>query len=181
MKPALLTGAALLMAVSSGVFAPGVSAQGASTQKDATQKDVTQSTPVPPDQSSAGQVAPRPPGLGHTDSARTGSQADAGGLFTNVPVRTGFTSKVVGLSVYNSENADIGTIKDIAFDANGVQAYIVGVGGFLGLGEHYVAVRPSAITINYDLKNDKWRASMNTNADQLKSAPEFKYSSASAG
>jgi sporulation protein YlmC with PRC-barrel domain len=111
-------------------------------------------------------------------NARAGLQEDPGGLFANVPAQTGLSSKVVGLTVYNSENADLGTIKDIAFDANGVKAYIVAVGGFLGMGDHYVAVRPSAINITYDATKDKWQALMSTNVDQLKSAPEFKYSSA---
>jgi hypothetical protein len=173
MKPALLTGAALLMAVSSGAFAQGVSAQPAPTGQTITP------TGQPP-----ASLTPNPPGTGHLgainsmDNTRAGSQPDADGLFANVPAQTGLSSKLIGLSVYNSENTDLGTIKDIAFDANGVKAYIVAVGGFLGMGDHYVAVRPSAITISYDAAKDKWLAVMNTNVDQLKSAPEFKYSSA---
>ncbi len=31
-----------------------------------------------------------------------------------------------------------------------IKAYIVGVGGFLGMGDHYVAVSPSAINMSYD-------------------------------
>jgi hypothetical protein len=46
------------------------------------------------------------------------------------------------------------------------------------MGDHYIAVRPSAINITYDASKDKWQALMNTDVDQLKSAPEFKYSSA---
>jgi hypothetical protein len=55
------------------------------------------------------------------------------------------------------------------------QAYIVSVGGFLGMDEHYVAVNPSAITVAYNASDKKWHASMNATAEQLKSAPEFKY------
>jgi hypothetical protein len=55
------------------------------------------------------------------------------------------------------------------------QAYIVSVGGFLGLGEHYVAVSPSAVKVSYNSTDKKWHASMNASADQLKAAPEFKY------
>ena len=84
---------------------------------------------------------------------------------------------MVGLSVYNDANQDIGKIKDIAFDRNGVKAYIVAVGGFLGMGDHYVAVKPSAVHINRNSNSTQWRATMNTNADQLKAAPEYKYSS----
>ena len=54
-------------------------------------------------------------------------------------------------------------------------AYIVSVGGFLGMGEHYVAVNPSAVKVTYGDSDKKWHASMNANADQLKNAPEFKY------
>jgi hypothetical protein len=44
----------------------------------------------------------------------------------------------------------------------------------LGTGDHYVVVRPSAIS--FDAMDDKWHATMNANADQLKAAPEYKYS-----
>jgi hypothetical protein len=46
-----------------------------------------------------------------------------------------------------------------------------------GMGDHYVVVRPSAISFN--AKDDKWHAIMNANADQLKAAPEYKYSTKS--
>jgi hypothetical protein len=81
---------------------------------------------------------------------------------------------VVGLDVYNKDMQNIGTIKDIALDASGLNGYIVGVGGFLGMGDRYVVVRPSAISFN--AKDNKWHATMNANADQLRAAPEYKYS-----
>jgi hypothetical protein len=79
------------------------------------------------------------------------------------------------LEVYNEDKKNIGTIKDIALDADGLNGYIVNVGTFLGMGDHYVVVRPSAISFN--AKDGKWHAKMNVNADQLKAAPEYKYSS----
>jgi hypothetical protein len=97
------------------------------------------------------------------------------GAFASIPETDDLSSKVVGLDVYNNANQDIGTIKDIAFDSNGVRAYIVGVGGFLGMGDHYVAVQPSALQITYNAADKKWHAAMDTNADQLKKAPEYKY------
>jgi hypothetical protein len=45
------------------------------------------------------------------------------------------------------------------------------------MGDHYVVVRPSAI--NLDARDNQWQATMNVNADQLKAAPEYKYSSKS--
>jgi len=50
-------------------------------------------------------------------------------------------SKVVGLSVYNDNNESLGTINDLLMDKNGnTKAVVIGVGGFLGVGEHLVAV-----------------------------------------
>ena len=99
------------------------------------------------------------------------------GMFTYVPPHDELSSNVVGLDVYNRNKQNIGAIKDIALDASGLNGYIVDVGGFLGTGDHYVVVRPSAIS--FDAKDDEWHATMNANADQLKAAPEYKYSSKS--
>ena len=50
-------------------------------------------------------------------------------------------SKVVGLSVYNDNNQSIGSINDLLTDRNGsIKAVVLGVGGFLGMGAHLVAV-----------------------------------------
>jgi hypothetical protein len=109
-------------------------------------------------------------------NGKTGRSA-AAGAFTSVSAKDDMSSKVVGLDVYNKANQDIGTIKDVAYDADGVRAYIVGVGGFLGMGDHYVAVRPSAMTLSYNANEKQWHAAMDANADQLKAAPEYKYPS----
>jgi hypothetical protein len=111
----------------------------------------------------------------NASSQNKGASAD--GTFTNIPSGDRLSSGVIGLDVYNDQKQDIGTIKDLALDRSGLSAYIVGVGGFLGMGDHYVAVRPSAIRLSYDTDDKKWHATMNTNADQLKSAPEYKYPS----
>jgi sporulation protein YlmC with PRC-barrel domain len=50
-------------------------------------------------------------------------------------------SKVVGLSVYNDSNESLGSINDLLLDKSGnIKGVVVGVGGFLGVGEHLVAV-----------------------------------------
>jgi len=113
-----------------------------------------------------------------TSGSNTGSSdMRSGGMFANIPANDELSSKVVGLDVYNNANQNIGTIKDVAYDGARVNGYILGVGGFLGMGDHYVAVRPSAIKLSYDAKDKKWHANMDANADQLKAAPEFKYPS----
>src|SRR6188508_422309 len=50
-------------------------------------------------------------------------------------------SKLVGLNVYNDSNESLGSINDLLTDKNGdIKAVVIGVGGFLGVGEHLVAV-----------------------------------------
>jgi sporulation protein YlmC with PRC-barrel domain len=50
-------------------------------------------------------------------------------------------SKVVGLSVYNDNKDKLGSINDLLMDKSGnIKAVVLGVGGFLGMGEHLVAV-----------------------------------------
>ncbi len=86
------------------------------------------------------------------------------------------SSNVVELDIYNGQNNNIGKIQDIAFDTSKkVTGYILSVGGFLGMGTHYVAVNPDAVIVSYDAQNKVWKATMNATKDQLKSAPEFKY------
>ncbi|MBV8474678.1 MAG: PRC-barrel domain-containing protein, partial [Hyphomicrobiales bacterium] len=86
------------------------------------------------------------------------------------------SSNIVGLDVRNDQNASIGKIQDVAFDnSKALKGYIVSVGGFLGIGTHYVAVQPESVMIRYDANGKTWRATMNATKDQLKSAPEFKY------
>ena len=48
---------------------------------------------------------------------------------------------MVGLNVYNDKNESVGSINDLLTDKSGnIKAVVIGVGGFLGVGEHLVAV-----------------------------------------
>lgn len=50
-------------------------------------------------------------------------------------------SKLSGVDVYNDLNEKIGDISDVILDKSGkATAVIIGVGGFLGMGEHLVSV-----------------------------------------
>ena len=51
------------------------------------------------------------------------------------------SSKLVGVKVYNNNNENVGSIDDLLVDKSGnVKGVVIGVGGFLGMGEHLVAV-----------------------------------------
>jgi sporulation protein YlmC with PRC-barrel domain len=110
------------------------------------------------------------------DTSGSASAGSGSGQFVTINGNDDLSSKLVGLDIYNNDQKDIGQIKDVAMEPNGrAQAYIVSVGGFLGVGEHYVAVNPQAVKVSYNDSDKKWHASMNATADQLKAAPEFKY------
>jgi sporulation protein YlmC with PRC-barrel domain len=72
-----------------------------------------------------------------TDRANTASMVSDSSLQGS----TWRGSKIVGLSVYNDNNESLGSINDLLMDKSGnIKAVVLGVGGFLGVGEHLVAV-----------------------------------------
>lgn len=109
------------------------------------------------------------------EEAKTVGNAPTEAKFSTVSKDEMFSSKLKGLNVYNQKDESVGEITDIAIKNNAIDALILSVGGFLGMGEHYVAVSPSSVSVRHDAKNDKWLASMNTTKEALKAAPEFKY------
>lgn len=85
------------------------------------------------------------------------------------------TSKLIGLTIQNGANETIGEIGDIVLDENStIKAWIVGVGGFLGIGTKYVAVDPSALKLTR-VDDKTMKATIDTNKDQLRAAPEYVY------
>src|SRR4029077_4296151 len=72
-----------------------------------------------------------------TDKANTASTISESSLQGS----TWRGSKVVGLNVYNDKDESIGSINDLLMDKSGnIKAVVLGVGGFLGMGEHLVAI-----------------------------------------
>ena len=55
-------------------------------------------------------------------------------------------SKLVGVDIYNEQNEKLGDINEIILDGSGkVLGYVIGVGGFLGMGEHDIFVEPTKV------------------------------------
>jgi len=77
-------------------------------------------------------------------------------------------------SVYDTKQNKIGSIDDVLLDKSGkVSALIVGVGGFLGMGEKDVAVPFSAVKA--EMKDNKWYLTLDETKDSLKTATGYKY------
>ena len=50
-------------------------------------------------------------------------------------------SKLIGLNVYNDKNEKLGDINELLLDKSGkVEGVVIGVGGFLGMGQHDIKV-----------------------------------------
>jgi hypothetical protein len=85
-------------------------------------------------------------------------------------------SKFKGTNVVGPNNEKIGDVSDILFEKNGsVAAFVIGVGGFLGIGAKDVALTPASFQVikDDDGKTDKLRLAMTK--DELKQAPTFEY------
>ncbi|MBP1294181.1 PRC-barrel domain-containing protein [Bradyrhizobium elkanii] len=116
-------------------------------------------------------------------------------------------SKLMGLNVYNEANEKLGDINELLVDKNGkINAVVIGIGGFLGMGEHDIAVSMdklkfveepvrtsstsnttttretttgAASTTTTNRNTNDWvpdHAVMSGNKEQLKALPQFKYS-----
>jgi hypothetical protein len=116
-------------------------------------------------------------------------------------------SKLMGLNVYNEANEKLGDINELLVDESGkINAVVIGIGGFLGMGEHDIAVSmdklkfveepvrtsssstattsrdttTGAASTNTTNRNaNDWvpdHAVMSGNKEQLKALPQFKYS-----
>lgn len=76
--------------------------------------------------------------------------------------------------VYDNQENKIGDVNDILLDTDGrVSAVIVGVGGFLGLGQKDVAVPFNALKVAE--KNGDRYLVMNTTKEALQSAPGYTF------
>jgi hypothetical protein len=79
-----------------------------------------------------------------TTGAPTSGAAGTGGagrFITEQQASQWRTSRLIGLDVYGADNQKIGDINDVLVDRQGsAQAVVVGVGGFLGIGEKNVAL-----------------------------------------
>ena len=55
-------------------------------------------------------------------------------------------SKLIGVNVYNDQNEKLGDISEVLLDKSGkVDGVIIGVGGFLGMGQHDIKVELSKL------------------------------------
>ncbi|HWP25598.1 MAG TPA: PRC-barrel domain-containing protein [Xanthobacteraceae bacterium] len=86
-------------------------------------------------------------------------------------------SRFKGTEVIGPDSKSIGSVSDILFEKNGtIKAYVVSVGGFLGIGSKEVALAPQSFEVvagdKSKSESDKLKLSMS--AEQLKQAQAFR-------
>jgi sporulation protein YlmC with PRC-barrel domain len=86
-------------------------------------------------------------------------------------------SQLAGGAVYGPDDIKIGNIGDILLDSTGhTRAVVIGVGGFLGVGEKNVAVPFNALTVTASAGGDRIeKISVKYTKAELKDAPSFTY------
>ncbi len=86
-------------------------------------------------------------------------------------------TNLIGKSVYSGQGEDakkVGDVNDVLMSSDGkAQAVVIGVGGFLGVGEKDVAVEFDRLHWTVDKDNDK-RLSIAATKNDLESAPAFR-------
>jgi sporulation protein YlmC with PRC-barrel domain len=111
-----------------------------------------------------------------TTGAATPVQAQVLGA---VPANSTTVTNYYKQTVYDPSDAKIGEISDVLMNKDGrVEAFIISVGGFLGIGNKDVAVPFSAVRATE--KNGTWYLTMNATKDALKQARGFTYDKAKA-
>ena len=143
------------------------------------QETTTPPAPAPETQMEPAPAAPATPAP--AEQAQTPAPADkstemaAGTYLTEQAEDQISANTYIGQSVYNANDESIGEINDLIIKKEGgVAAAIVGVGGFLGIGEKNVAVPFGSIAIAEQPDSDALKLTTTETADSLKGAPEFK-------
>jgi len=160
----------------------------------------TATTGAPKDDTAAGTAttteAPKQYNATETDPNATGTttttevpkqdnQATSSGATTTEGITTGtapavnpatvvLASQFMGQTVYTAANENVGEINDLVMNKdldNNIVA-IIGVGGFLGIGEKDVAVPIDQITVVKD-ENNNMRLTIAASKEQLEAAPAF--------
>ena len=104
-------------------------------------------------------------------AATTGQGAGSAQLVTTQKPDQWLASKFKGTDVLGADNQKIGDVTDILFDKDGkIEAYVVSVGGFLGMGSKDLAIAPASFDIVPGSNGAADKLKLSMTKDQLKEA-----------
>jgi len=175
---ALMLGAAPALAqtpASPGSPAPGPSMQ-APMQPEPPSAIPSEPDMKAPDQSSEGPKVITPDQSSEAAKPMAPEQSTAqGGQFLKEQTADDIlATSIIGKPAVNSQDEQIGDVNDLVTDRSGkIIAALIGVGGFLGIGEKDVAVRFEDLKLNRD-ENDNVKVTLNISKEALAEAPDYK-------
>ncbi len=134
-------------------------------------------TMAKPDTATQSQMKPdtmAKPGMAATTVAGTTDQV---AFIQNQDSSAWRGSKLIGATVYGPDNASIGDINDVLIANDGkINAVVIGVGGFLGVGEKDVAVPFEKLSVTRKSDSSSIdKVTVSYSKDELKNAPKFAY------
>lgn len=99
----------------------------------------------------------------------------ASGHITTQEANTVLGTDLIGKTAYGSDQKKIGTINDVIMkqDGSGIEGVVVGVGGFLGLGEHNVALKMDKFQFRPS-ENGRVMVVLTSSKEELQATPAFK-------
>jgi len=89
---------------------------------------------------------------------------------------TVLAKELIGQTVYAPDKTKIGSISDLILskDAKTVEGFVIGVGGFLGIGEKSVAMKFDRLQITHDAQSGGLLLMMDAKKEELANTPSFK-------
>ncbi|WP_043529455.1 PRC-barrel domain-containing protein [Litchfieldella xinjiangensis] len=97
-------------------------------------------------------------------------------FMTNQPNNAVNAETLIGSNVetQSGDNENIGTISDLVLNEQGqAQAVVVGVGGFLGIGQKDVALSWDSVELTQEGENGSYTVRSDVDRERLENAPEY--------
>jgi sporulation protein YlmC with PRC-barrel domain len=175
-----LTAAALATVLAIPAYAQSSNppaAQPPTTAQSAPAAPAEKTAPPINDKSSVTPSATPAPSPAQSAAADTKADKKQAGFVQNQDSSEWRSSKLVGTSVYGPDDKSIGTIDDLIVDEKGaIKAAVIGVGGFLGVGQKDVAVPFESLQIKRKQNSSSIeKITVTYTKDQLSNAPKFAY------
>ena len=110
-----------------------------------------------------------------TPSTSDVPKAPVAGQIVVQDANTVLAKELIGQTVYATDKTKIGSISDLILSKDGktVEGFVIGVGGFLGIGEKSVALKMDRLKMT-SLPDGTMQLSMDMSKDELSNTPTFK-------
>jgi sporulation protein YlmC with PRC-barrel domain len=121
------------------------------------------------------------PATGAATTTTTSTTTEAIQFTSSVATDQMLVSNLSGTAVRNAADENLGDINDVVIDSSGKPSVaIIGVGGFLGIGEKDVGVPFDALKFTMTNENKERVARLDVTKEALQAAPTFVYADEAA-